>query len=244
MDTANILCRNYNPQDHNEQNYAKIRYLSLQDLERFLAVIDNQEHKLIMRLIYELGCRVGEFVRIRLNHFDFHNNSVFFPAENTQTERTSYISPSLMNDIKSYLKCQGRITEKDCLVDEPNSYLFRSNTKRRPKDKGMTENCVRNIFLKYIDKAGLQQIYGHDKRGKNLHLYTVHSLRHSHIMHARHIHGIRDSIIAKQVGYTSLQAISVYDKPTKEIVKAAYAAARAEEGSPQGIKQLTKGISI
>jgi len=107
-----------------------------------------------------------------------------------------------------------------------------------PKDKGMSENCVRLIFLKYIDKAGLQQIYGHDKRGRALHLYTIHSLRHSHIMHAKHHQGIRDSIVAKQVGHTSLQAMSAYDKPTEEMVKAAYAAARREEGSPQCVKPL------
>jgi integrase len=185
----------------------------------------------MMRLIYELGCRVGEFVKIRLKHLDFHNNSVFFPGENTKTKRTrtSYISPSLMNDIKDYLKCRGRLTERDCLVDKPDSLLFRSNTRRRPKDKGMTENCVRLIFLKYIDKAGLQQTYGHDKRGRALYLYTIHSLRHSHIMHAKHIYGIKDSIVAKQVGHTSLQAMSAYDKPTEEMVKAAYAAARGEE---------------
>jgi integrase len=47
-----------------------IRYISLHDLERFFAVVDNHEHKLMMRLIYELGCGVGEFVRIRLKHLD------------------------------------------------------------------------------------------------------------------------------------------------------------------------------
>jgi hypothetical protein len=32
-------------------------------------------------------------------------------------------------------------------------------------------------------KLGLQQVYGKDTYGRNLKMFTVHSLRHSHIMH-------------------------------------------------------------
>lgn len=87
---------------------------------------------------------------------------------------------------------------------------------------GLSENRVRQIFACYIQKAGLQQVYGHDKKGRALHLYTVHSLRHSHIMHAKHLRQIKDSIVAKQVGHISLQAMSAYDQPSLEMVKDAY----------------------
>ena len=81
---------------------------------------------------------------------------------------------------------------------------------------------MRQIFSCYIQKAGLQQVYGHDKKGRALHLYTVHSLRHSHIMHAKHIRQIKDSIVAKQVGHSTLAAMSAYDQPSNEMVKQAY----------------------
>lgn len=39
-----------------------IRYLTWEEWQRFLDAIDNYKHKLMMRTIYELGCRdVGRF---------------------------------------------------------------------------------------------------------------------------------------------------------------------------------------
>lgn len=184
----------------------------------------------MMRLLYESGCRVGEFVRIRLKHLDFCNHSIFFPAENTKTKqaRTSYVSEGLSNEIKDYLKRQGRIKKRDERMLVPDEFLFVSQAKERGSDKGLSENRVRQIFSCYIQKAGLQQIYGHDSIGRKLHLLTVHSLRHSHIMHAKHIKQIKDSIVAKQVGHSSLQAMSAYDKPSDEMVKEAYEKAGRE----------------
>jgi integrase len=213
-----------------ENNGKNIRYLSMTALQQFFAVIDNWEHKLQMRLLYESGCRVGEFVRIRLKHLDFCNHCVFFPAENTKTKqaRTSYISEGLSNEIKDYLKRHGRIKKRDERMLAPDEFLFVSQAKEQKSDKGISENRVRQIFTFYIQKAGLQQVYGHDSKGRALHLYTVHSLRHSHIMHAKHIKKIKDSIVAKQVGHSSLQAMSAYDKPSDEMVKEAYEKAGRE----------------
>lgn len=202
------------------------RYLSLQDLERFFSVIGDREHKLMMKTIYELGCRVGEFVKIKLKHLDFENNAVFFPAENTKARqaRRSYISKELMNELKEYLKREGRVTEISEIL-EPETFLFRSGFKNQPEDKGMTENRIRQIFSKYIEKASLQKVYGHDSIGRALHLYTVQSLRYSHIVHAQSHLMIKTSIVAKQVGHTSLLT-SVYGEATEEMVKEAYEKAR------------------
>ena len=204
-----------------------IRYLSIADLRRFFECIDNPNHLLMMKTLYELGCRVGEFVRIRLKHLDFENNAVFFPQENTKTKRsrTSFISEELMEKIIAYLRKQGHLTYGTRVV-EPERFLFTSTTKRRPKERGMSESAVLKMFLRYMDKTGLQQVYGHDKKGRSLHQYTVHSLRHSHIMHAKHIYGVKDSIIAKQVGHVSLRGMSFYDQPADEMVRDAYERAR------------------
>lgn len=61
-----------------------LHYFTEENLGRFWDVIDNYTHKLWLRLIYELGCRVGEFVQIRPRHIHFRENSIFFPAENTK----------------------------------------------------------------------------------------------------------------------------------------------------------------
>ena len=70
-----------------------IRYLTIDELQNFFDSIDNYNHKLMFEVIYELGCRVGEFVRIQVKHINFNRSTVFFPAENTKTKhaRISYL---------------------------------------------------------------------------------------------------------------------------------------------------------
>jgi len=78
-----------------------IRYLTLEELHLFFDSIDNYRHKLMLQMIYELGCRVGEFVRIQLKHLSFQKSSVYIPPENTKTghRRTSHLPRGLMNEI-------------------------------------------------------------------------------------------------------------------------------------------------
>ena len=80
-----------------------IRYLTLDELHLFLDSIEDYRDKLMMQVIYELGCRVGEFVKIRLLHLDPSRSTVFFPAENTKTRhrRTSHLPRGLMNEVVS-----------------------------------------------------------------------------------------------------------------------------------------------
>jgi integrase len=150
-----------------------LHYLSEENLQHLWNVIDDYTHKLWLRLIYELGCRVGEFV-IRLpGHINFRENAVFFPAENTKIG-------GLMNELKSYLKDKEMMTKREERIKNPEAYLLPSTQNRTGH---LTTRRLQHIFKKYVQKAGLQEIYGHSNSGKPLYKYTIHSLRHSHIRH-------------------------------------------------------------
>ncbi|MCH8291519.1 tyrosine-type recombinase/integrase [Candidatus Poribacteria bacterium] len=86
-----------------------LHYLTEENLGRLWDIIDDYTHKLWLRLIYELGCRVGEFVQIRLRHINFRENSIFFPAENTKIgqRRTCYAPQGLMNEYEVPPEGQG-----------------------------------------------------------------------------------------------------------------------------------------
>ena len=88
-----------------------ILYLTLEELQLFFDSIDDYRHKLMMQVIYELGCRVGEFVRIQLKHMDFRRSAIHIPPENTKTRhrRTSHLPRGLMNELVSLLKVEGRM---------------------------------------------------------------------------------------------------------------------------------------
>ncbi len=202
-----------------------IRYLTVEELQQFLDAIENYRHKLMMRVIYELGCRVGEFVRIQLKHLTFGRSSIYFPAENTKTKkrRVSHMPPGLMNEIKSLLRQEGRMAHRSARVHRLDDFLFHPG--RNPR-KRYTENRLRQIFARYIHIAGLDREYARDRKGRALHELTIHSLRHSHIMHYVHVFKLPLPIVQKQVGHTTLSATSVYLRPSDEHVASAYEHAR------------------
>ncbi len=202
-----------------------IRYLTLEELQNFFDSIDNYSHKLMFEIIYELGCRVGEFVRIQVKHINFSRSTVFFPAENTKTRhaRISYLPRGLTNEIKSMLKQRGVVTKRDDKIRQTEAYLFHPGKRW---NKPYTENRIRQIFQHYITKAGLQQVYGKDSIGRNLRMFTVHSLRHSHLMTYVVDRKVPLPIVQKQVGHRSLKTTSVYLSPSTEKMAQAYRQAR------------------
>jgi len=209
-----------------------IRYLTADELQQFFSSIDSYTHKLMFEVIYELGCRVGEFVKMRVRHLSFGRSTIFFPPENTktQTARTSSLPQGLTNEIKSMLRQKKIIAKREDRLLKPEAYLFHPG---RRWNTPYAENRIRQIFQHYISKAGLQQVYGQDTRGRNLKMFTVHSLRHSHIMHYVVDKGVPLPIVQKQVGHHSLKTTSVYLSASTEKMTQAYNAARQSAGVPQ-----------
>ena len=204
-----------------------IRYLTQDELTQLFDIIDNYNHKLIFEVIYELGCRVGEFVRIQVKHLNFSRSTVFFPAENTKTKhaRISYLPKGLTNEVKSMLKQKGLMNKRGDRVRVPEAYLFHPGKRR---NQPYTENRIRQIFQKYVTKAGLQQVYGKDTLGRNLKMFTVHSLRHTHCMTYVVDKKVPLPIVQKQVGHSGLKTTSVYLSPSPEKIAKAYGLARHE----------------
>jgi len=204
-----------------------IRYLRQDEIAMFFDGIDNYKHKLMFEIIYELGCRVGEFVKIQIKHINFRRSTVFFPVENTKTKyaRTSYLPKGLTNEIKSLLKQKEFMSKRDEKIKKPNAYLFHAG---RRWNIPYTENRIRQIFQNYINKAGLQQIYGKDTLGRNLKMFTVHSLRHSHVTLYVIDKKVPLPIVQKQVGHRSLKTTSVYLKPSTEKMAEAYRQVRLD----------------
>jgi len=202
-----------------------IRYLTVDELQSFFDSIDNYNHKLMFEVIYELGCKVGEFLRIQVKHINFNRSTVFFPAENTKTKhaRISYLPKGLTNEIKSMLKQRGIITKSDDRIRQTEAYLFHPG---RRWNKPYTENRIRQIFQHYVIKVGLQQVYGKDSKGRNLKMFTPHSLRHSHIFYYVVDKKVPLPMVQKQVGHRNLKTTSVYLSPSTEKMAQAYKQAR------------------
>jgi integrase len=195
--------------------------MTLEEYRRFIAGIDSRKHRLMFELIYELGCRVGEFVRIRLKDIDFSRGMIYFPAENTKTKqpRWSVFPARVSSEIRAYLKDQDRMGKRDDRIKHPEGFLFHPG---QADHFPYSENRVRQIFRKYAIRAGLDREYGRDSQGRTLHQLTVHSLRHAHVMHHIHDYRLPLPVVQKQVGHRTLKATSVYLNPSEELIAQAY----------------------
>ena len=105
-----------------------IKHFTLDETQQLFDSIDNYKHKLMFEIIYEFGCRVGEFVKIQVKHLNFSRSTVFFSAENTKTKhaRISYLPKGLTNEIKSMLKQKGLINKRNDRIKNGEAYLFHS----------------------------------------------------------------------------------------------------------------------
>jgi len=121
------------------------------------------------------------------------------------------------------LKQRGVISKRGDRIKNAEAYLFHPG---RRWNKPYTPNRIRQIFQKYVNKAGLQQVYGKDSNGRNLKMFTVHSLRHSHVTHYVIDRKLPLPIVQKQVGHRSLKTTSVYLSPSTEKMAQAYKQAR------------------
>jgi len=204
-----------------------IRYLTIEELQQFFDCIDNYYHKLMFKVIYESGCRVGEFVRIQVKHINFLRSTVFLPALNTKTHhaRTSCLPADLTNELVKMLRKKGVIKKRDTQIHNPDAYLIHPGKRHNHQ---YTENRIRQIFQKYINVAGLQRVYAYDSYNRKLNMYTVHSLRHSHIMHYVVDWNVPLPIVQRQVGHRSLKTTSVYLAASIERIARAYDVARTQ----------------
>lgn len=124
-----------------------------------------------------------------------------------------------MNELESMLKQEGIMTKRQERIRKPEAYVFHPG---RRWNHPYTENRIRQVFQRYIDRAALQRVYGEDSRGRKLKMFTVHSLRHTHVMHYALDRGVPLPIVQKQVGHRSLKTTSVYLAPSTEKMAEAY----------------------
>ena len=136
----------------NQANFQdRIKYLQEQDLQKFMNVIRDFEHKLIIKMLLTLGCRVGELVKIKVQDVDISYGTVriYGTYSKTKTPRTSVIfDKDLLIDLDYYIKTKN----------------LKDNTALFP----MGERRIQQIIKNYGQRVGLPWV-------------TPHKLRHTHI---------------------------------------------------------------
>ena len=135
------------------------RYLYLKDLSGYIAIV----------LLARCGLRIGEPLRLKLNHYRFEEKTIYIEKTKFKKDRLIPLPQAVAIDIENYLAVRQRL-----LADVGTPYLLTNSNAR-----ALNDNRVRTVFHRAVSDIGLKQprqIIGN----VNISSPTPHSLRHSY----------------------------------------------------------------
>ena len=181
-----------------------------EDLKQFLSVVDKVRDNALFLLLLRTGMRIGELLSARVCDLNLKEQKIMiYQAEKTGSGRIVYYSEDAQAALKKWLE------ERDPACE----FLFYGHFKKK-----LTYGGAREIFLKYVRKAGLVN------KG-----YTIHRLRHtfaSELLNA----GMRLEYLQTLLGHTSIEVTRRYARLTDKTREKEYfkAMERIERGEIDG----------
>ena len=180
-------------------NNHEIKYLKKQEWHRLIESVDNYRDKLIVKLLYSTGMRVGELAKLKVEDIDFRERFIHIPAENTKTNtaRTVIVQKEVISDVSAYLTAFRNTPRTRRNAPRSHSNPLFSPTVRR----------IQQLLKRYAKQANLD--------------VSPHTLRHTHIVHAL-LDRIPITAVQKQVGHKKLTTTQIYSNLAPEQVREAY----------------------
>jgi integrase/recombinase XerD len=156
--------------------------LSVDEVQRLLAAVRNEKHRVLLTTIYAAGLRLSEAIGLRVTDIDSERMVLHVRRAKGQKDRLVPLSPRLLDRLRCYWKCF-----------RPRTYLF-PGAKR---DAGLHPTAVQRAFQSARLMSGLR------KRA------SVHTLRHSYATHLLES-GTDLRKIQTWLGHKSLNTTAVY----------------------------------
>jgi len=130
----------------------------LKDLSGYMAMV----------LLARCGLRIGEPLRLKLNHYRFDEKTIYIEKTKFKKDRLIPLPQSVAIELENYLAV------RQCLLaEQDNKYLLANST-----GKGLNDHRVRTVFHRAVSDIGLEQprqVIGN----LNINPPEPHSLRHS-----------------------------------------------------------------
>jgi len=186
------------------------RAINPADVRKLLSVIDDTRDRALILLLLRTGMRIGEALGLTLNDLDIRDRKVhLFEGEKNSMGRVVYLSDDVLLAIKLWLRRR----------DQNQEFVFYGQG-----NKSLCYSAGRNRFVKYLQKAGLEQ------KG-----YTVHCLRHtfaSELLNA----GMRLECLQQLLGHQDIEVTRRYARLTDRSREEEYFRAMAiiEKGGIDG----------
>jgi site-specific recombinase XerD len=167
---------------------------------------------MIVSLLYTLGFRISEALKLRIKDIDFEQNTVFITQTKFYKERLVPFGPKLGKRLKDYLKLRHTVYTPV----RKNDLLFVGK-----KGKQISDVCIRTIFKKIMITVGIIDASTKIKP-------RLHDLRHSfavHRLHRWYKEGVdvqkRLVLLSTFMGHFNIKSTQVYLTITDDILKEA-----------------------
>lgn len=155
--------------------------LTKEEIRRLIDSIENDKHRLIVKLMYSAGLRVSELANLRVRDLEFENNFGWVREGKGKKDRMFIIAKSVKDDLLEFVKDRGR-----------DSWVFLGNNGRH-----ISQRTVAAIIKDNTKKSKIE---------KNVH---CHTLRHSFATHLIE-DGYDVSSVQSLLGHNSSQTTMIY----------------------------------
>jgi integrase/recombinase XerD len=165
-------------------------FLSKEEVTKLIKVIENDKHRLIIKLIYSAGLRLGELTRLKKSDLRWDTNQILIKCSKGKKDRLATLSDKLKTEIMAYLEKY-----------RPNYYLIEG------QDGGIySPRSVQHIFQAALVKSKIETHA------------TVHTLRHSYATHMI-LNGVDIRCVQDLLGHNSIKTTEIYTHITDSIKK-------------------------
>jgi len=156
--------------------------LSREEVRQIIEHTRNRKHRLILRLLYTTGIRVGEVVKLKLGDIDSKRMVIRIKHGKGNKDRYVVLSGSLLEELRVYWKWY-----------RPEEYLFEGAQRSHP----ISIRTVQHVFKQACRRIGLRKQVG------------VHVLRHSFATHLLES-GVDTLLVKTLLGHANLSTTSRY----------------------------------
>ena len=175
---------------HPKRNKPIPEVLSVDEVRKLIDSINNVKHKLIVKLMYGCGLRVGEVVGLRKSDFLFDENLIHIKMAKGRKDRMVKIPESLHQELLIFSELN------------PNDRVFFVSG----RGGKLTTSTIQAIVKNASAKAGIE---------KNVH---PHTLRHSFATHLLE-NGTDIRIIQKLLGHSDIKTTQIYLRISNQSIK-------------------------
>ena len=166
----------------------EINVLTLDDFNKFIETVDDENLYVFFKLLFWTGMRTGEALALTIRDIDFQNKILNIDKTFTRLNKKDIVtSPKTESSIR-------KIKLTDDIINLLGDYIkgiFKPSPRLRIFQFLPSRSRIRKKFEEYIKKAGVHRL-------------TLHDLRHSH---ATMLVNLNENIVAisKRLGHENIQ---------------------------------------